>query len=427
MRSRLLALEIVSAVLIRGRSLDTAIEEKQLSADVNASFVREMCYGVLRYYGHLSAIASGLLEKPLKKKDQDVFLLMLLGLYQLRHLAVPEHAVLNETVAVLTKIKKPWAKGLVNAVLRRYLRESAEIEKRLVDQFVSDYPAWLEKMIQLDWPQDYETILKKGNEKAPMVIRVCEQWISKAAYLQKLSDENIPAFFHPDVPTAIVLESACAVSSLPGFSKGWVSVQDASPQWAASLLAPSPGDEVLDACAAPGGKTLHLLQDYPGIRLVAVEKEEKRLQRIKENLQRANSACTLVLADVIEWAKTQSEGLFDCILLDAPCSGTGVIRRHPDIKFLRKAEDIESASHIQLRMVQALWPLLKKGGRLLYCTCSIMKKENSEVMSRALQSLNDAKEFSLDIPKALRQEVGYQLLPDQDYDGFYFACLRKNF
>ena len=427
---RALALEICQQVLTRGQSLDDLLEKNlpRLANDRDRAFCSELCYGFCRYYFLLRKTLQKRLKKALKARDLDVQIILLLGLYQIRFMRVENHAAVNESVKLLQKRKKVWAKGLVNALLRGYIRDLGEAQTAVLadDEQAQTYPRWMCQTIEQDWPEQAPSIFRAGNQRAPMTLRIDLSRISVDAYLQQLQAVAIEAQPHPLVESAVLLQKPVAVENLPGFEKGLVSVQDASAQLAASLLDVQNGMRVLDACAAPGGKTLHLLQSAAELQLTALDKDGARLQRVEENLQRGQRQARLVAADaaaVDDWFDGQP---FDRILLDAPCSASGIIRRHPDIRLLRQVEDIAALARQQQRLLAALWPLLKPGGLLLYSTCSIFKQENEQQVQRFLQANDNCVEVAINsVQWGRRRPAGRQILPQPDMDGFYYALLQK--
>ncbi|MGZ8221152.1 MAG: 16S rRNA (cytosine(967)-C(5))-methyltransferase RsmB, partial [Methylobacter sp.] len=363
--------------------------------------------------------------KPLK--DADVKALALVGLYQLKFMRVKPHAAVSETV--LAARKKPWAKSLINAVLRTYLLDQEGLEHKADKCQVAalSHPDWLVKQIEQDWPEQALRIFLENNQQPPMVLRVNLSKTSREDYLQLLTGQDIAAEPVSFCPSAIMLDKPVPVDLLPGFAGGLVSVQDTAAQLAAGLLDVQPGHRVLDVCAAPGGKTAHILETQPQLKeLVAVDIDESRMQRVGENLQRLNLHAKLVVGDA---AKTQDwwDGQpFDRILLDAPCSALGVIRRHPDIKLLRRAEDIGQLQALQKSILQAVWPLLAPGGLLLYATCSILKQENEQQVQAFLAEHADAVELSIDADWGVAGVCGRQILTGESaMDGFYYARLVK--
>ena len=416
--SRTAAAQILQAVIYKGESLSAVLVNN------DDPMVRDLCYGSLRWHEPLSALLGELLSKTIKQKDKDVECLIRVGLYQIIYQKTPDHAAVGETVSALKGLKKPWAKKLVNAVLRNYLREQEslqqEINKRQVVKHA--FPQWLIHKIKQAWPNDWEKILRESNQRAPMTLRVNLSRQSREAYLQKLVDAGIQAEKIENVATAIKLAAPCNVFDLPDFEKGAVSVQDGAAQRASILLNCQDGMTVLDACAAPGGKTGHILESVKNLNVIAVDNSESRLLRVAQNLERINLQATVVTADALD-TETYAKGIdFDRILLDAPCSATGVIRRHPDIKVLRRESDIETLSELQGKMLDALWQKLKPEGVMLYATCSILPEENEQQMVAFMARTKDAE--VVPIPKA--QGLGLQIFPGDDFnDGFYYCLLKR--
>ncbi len=425
---RALAAQVLARVMA-GRYLDDALDEALAARPPEAALIQELAYGTLRWFHQLAGIAKLFIEKPLKPKDQDVYALLLAGLYQLRALRVATHAAVDETVAAAEALGKPWAKGLINACLREYLRRSGEADDAVKkdDTLRLTHPAWLLEKFRGAWPGDWEHIASANNERPPLTLRVNTRKTTRARYLETLRAANLAA--RPDtlLDTDVTLETPVPVSALPGFAEGLVSVQDAAAQWAAVLLDAQPGQRVLDACAAPGGKTGHILERTPGLAsLVAVDREPARVARIDENLKRLGLTARLVTADAADTASWWDGQRFDRILLDAPCSASGVIRRHPDVKLRRKPVDLPKLVAAQARLLAALWPLLAPGGKLLYVTCSILPEENENTVRAFLA--REATAVDEPLPAAVGRPcaVGRQILPgEHGMDGFYYACLRK--
>ncbi len=412
------AAKILQKVIYRGESLSPAL------LDNDSPLVSDLCYGCLRWHEPLSALLDVLLAKPLKKKDKDVECLLRVGLYQIIYQKTPDHAAVGETVNALKYLQKPWAKKLVNAVLRNYLREQdsfqKEVQKRQVVRYA--FPKWLIDEIKHAWPESWETILEQSNQRAPMTLRVNLTHQTRDAYLEKLAQADIKAEIVAGVKTAIQLDKPCNVFDLPGFKKGDVSVQDAAAQTASILLDCKDGMSVLDACAAPGGKTGHILESAKKLDVLAIDNSSSRLKRVTENLERLGMKAQILTADVLDTEIYAKDKQFDRILLDAPCSATGVIRRHPDIKVLRRKSDIAELQQLQSNMLDALWSKLKIGGILLYATCSILPQENEKQIQAFIKRNNDAK--VLEIENA--QGIGRQVFPgEQSMDGFYYAKLEK--
>lgn len=414
-------------VAIERRSLTSAFEESlpAIPQDKDRSFVQALCFGVLRWYWRLDFILSRLVPKPIR--DEEIRMLALLGVYQLEYTRVKPYAAVAETVAAAGR--KCWAKPLLNAVLRSYQRD----RNRLIGLADEDesaavaYPLWLIEEIRHNWPADSAAIISQGNVQAPQSLRVNRRKCDRACYLELLAQAHISAHAHDRITTAIVLEHPVAVDRLPGFSEGWVSVQDAAAQLAAGLLDPRPGHRVLDVCAAPGGKTLHLMEICPEIsEVVALDIAPDRVDKIRENLDRASVEATVITADATAPEQWWDGRTFDRILLDAPCSATGVIRRHPDIKLLRRPDDIAQLQAVQRRILQAIWPLLAVGGILLYATCSILRRENDEQITHFLRGHEEAREIPIDAPWGHALAVGRQILTgEEEMDGFYYARIGK--
>lgn len=430
---RLLAARVINDVT-EGHSLSDCLNEALLTVPDarDRGFIRAVCYGVCRFYTRLDVLLSYLLKKPMKAKDSDVHALILVGLYQLMDMRVPEHAAVDETVNAAEKLHKPWAaRGFVNAILREYLRERTTLDEKLKTdpEALYAHPVWWIDYLKAAWPQQWKAILEANNAHPPFSLRVNKQRIARDAYLQLLREHELPARPLEFTSEGVVLETAVAVESLPGFDAGDVFVQDGAPQLAASLISLAPGQRVLDACAAPGGKLTHLLESEPQLgEVVAVEHDAKRMQSIRDNLTRLGMSdrATLVCADAADTGKWWDKQAFDRILLDAPCSASGVIRRHPDIKLLKQPDDLDAFAAEQLHLLSALWPLLKPGGLLLYATCSVFPEENSKLIQCFLAAQSDAKEEKIDAAWGVPCEAGRQILPGMhEMDGFYYARLRK--
>ena len=427
MNTRLAAARVLSRVLQDGQSLTAALDNAfpAIESGKDRAFIQALCYGVCRQFHRLDFILSQLLDKPLK--DADVKALALVGLYQLKFMRVKPHAAVSETV--LAARKKPWAKSLINAVLRTYLREQEGLEHK-ADKFQAaalSHPDWLIKQIERDWPEQALNIFLENNRQPPMVLRVNLAKTSRESYLQRLTGQDIAAQAVSFCPSAIRLDKPAPVELLPGFADGLVSVQDAAAQLAAGLLDVRPGQRVLDVCAAPGGKAAHILETQLQLKeLVAVDIDGARMQRVSENLQRLNLQAKLVVGDAAKPEEWWDGQLFDRILLDAPCSALGVIRRHPDIKLLRRAEDIGQLQVLQKSILQAVWPLLAPGGLLLYATCSILKQENEQQVQAFLAGRNDAVESPIEADWGSAGACGRQIFTGESaMDGFYYARIGK--
>lgn len=430
MQARAVAATAVCRVIRDGQSLTAALAAcAPRAALADRPLVQELAYGTLRWYPRLQAISSLLLQRPLRTKDADIAALLAVGLYQLIDTRIPPHAAVAETVDAAQALGKGWARGLLNACLRRFQREQTALLAMADRDPVAAlaHPAWLLGKLRKAWPDDWQAIAAANNARPPMTLRVNLRRSSRAAWLERACAEGLEAAPHPAAPAGVTLAQPVDVARLPGFATGDVSVQDAAAQFAAVLLDPGPGDRVLDACAAPGGKTLHLLEHQPDMVLVALDSDPARLTRITENLDRAGCTAVLVTGDAAHpdawWDGTR----FDRILVDAPCSATGVIRRHPDIKTLRRADDLAPLAATQGAILDALWPLLAPGGRLLYATCSILPEENERQIRRFLAAHPDAREEPIEGEWGRPRAHGRQILPGElGMDGFYYACIKRD-
>ena len=425
---RLVAIRIIESILLNKGSLSTQLARKQ--ADVKAEHVpqlKEICFGVSRYYPQLNSFALHMLDKPFQEKDFDVYAAILVALYQIEYMDTPEHAAVNEAVESAKLIGKPWAGKLVNAILRRYLREAVDIKAILKDMpsVAHSHPKWILKRFKKHWGNSFEQIVEANNARPPMCLRVNLSRVSRETQMQKLSQQGIESEEGLFSESAIYLKQAASVQSLPGFFDGDMSVQDEAAQLSASILSVKEGEKVLDACAAPGGKTGHLLESAD-IHLTAIELEPWRLSKIEENLERLGFNAELICADSGDLDTWWDNVAFDKILLDVPCSATGVIRRNPDIKVNRKPADIDELISIQKALINNIWLTLKPGGKLLYATCSVMPEENEHQMAEFLSLTPDAKEIQLDVEWGQKVSHGIQLLPKQNsHDGFYYCLIEK--
>jgi len=414
--------------VLGGRSLGRALPQQLNRVAVgDRGLLQQLCYGTLREGPRLQAILGLLLDKPLRDRDADLQGLLLCGLYQLDHTRIPDHAAVAATVSATAVLKKAWARGMANAVLRRYLREREQLLPVLDPAAAACHPGWLFDKITEQWPDASASIIAANNQPPPMTLRVNRRHLSREACRGRLSREGLESREGLLSPDSLVLARPVDVGELPGFEAGLVSVQDESAQLAATLLAAEPGDRVLDACAAPGGKACHILECQPGLaELVAMDIDEARLRQVGENLARLALEATLVAGDAARPPAHLAPASFDRILLDAPCSATGVIRRHPDIKLLRRESDIDRLATLQGHLLDGLWPLLKPGGTLLYATCSIFREENGAVVQGFLARRGSAELSNPDAPWGERDDWGAQLLPSPaGGDGLYYARLRK--
>jgi 16S rRNA (cytosine967-C5)-methyltransferase len=402
---------------------DEAIASAASGVDAtDVSLLGALVFGAMRWHHRLLPQCDRLLSKPLRQGQLELGALLRIGLLQLQHLRVPEHAAVSATVDAAKLLGQADAAPLVNAVLRRFQRERAAIDAALADvpEARFSHPAWLIDALARDWPDAWQTLLEANNAQAPMWLRVNERRGSREAYLEMLRASGIGATAAADVATAIALDAPRPVDSLPGFAAGYVSVQDIAAQRAAGFLELASGQRVLDACAAPGGKTGHILETCTELAEVwAVDRDEARLAKVRENLDRLGLAARVIAGDATRPADWWDGRPFDRILLDAPCSGTGVIRRHPDIKVLRRPEDVTRAAQLQSDLLRALWPLVRPGGRLVYATCSVLRRENDAQIEAFQRSQPDEGPGTVVARRC-------QTLPGEtNGDGFYYACLHK--
>jgi 16S rRNA (cytosine967-C5)-methyltransferase len=389
--------------------------------------VAELCYGVCRFYPRLQGLLDLLVKKPLKGKDADIRALLLVGLYQLQYTRIPDHAAISATVAATQQLNKEWARSLVNGVLRQYQRNAELLSQQLDEAEASAHPAWMLDKFKQQWPQRWSSLVDANNAAAPMTLRVNPRQSSRDNYLERLAQAGIGAQPCRFSPVGVTLESPCEVAALPGFGAGACSVQDEASQLAAPLLRPEDHSRILDCCCAPGGKTGHLLELMDGdSSLDAVEIDGERLQRVQQNLFRLSLEANLIQGDATtpdQWWRGEQ---YDAILLDAPCSASGVIRRHPDIKLLRNPGDISKLNRLQGQLLASLWPCLQPGGLLLYTTCSVFQEENDAVIGAFTTGIHDARALPLSPPWGVATRWGRQLLPESGAnDGFFYALIRK--
>lgn len=427
MNTRALAADVLVEVVREGRSLTLALEQ---GLDIEISpkdrtFVQALCYGVIRWYWRLQPLLQSLTRKPIK--DDRIRMLALIGFYQIGYMRVAAHAAVSETVDAVGP--DLWAKPLLNALIRNYQRNRESIDETIDASLCArqSHPQWLFDKIRRDWPEDVEEILTANNVHPPMTLRVNATRLSAGAYLERLNDAGIRAAHSDQVASAVILDDAIAIDLLPGFDSGDVSVQDAAAQLAATLLDLEANQRVLDLCAAPGGKTCHILETRADLKeVVALDLDETRLERVKSNLDRIGLKATLIVGDAAEPSDWWDGVAFERILVDAPCSATGVIRRHPDIKILRKPQDIARLAQTQSAILNSAWGMLKEGGILLYATCSVLRQENSDVIGQFLDTHPDAREVPLPEYIGRAEKHGRQILPGTHaMDGFYYAKLKK--
>ncbi|MDN0088915.1 16S rRNA (cytosine(967)-C(5))-methyltransferase RsmB [Yersinia nurmii] len=421
---RSIAAKAISQVLDQGQSLSTVLPGLQKNiSDKDRALLQELCFGTLRVLPQLEWCIQQLMARPMTGKQRVFHYLIMVGIYQLLHTRIPPHAALAETVEGAVALKRPQLKGLINGVLRQFQRQQVELLERAANND-SRYlhPSWLLARIKKAYPEQWQQIIDANNQKPPMWLRVSRLHHSRADYLELMKQAGIEAEPHAEYADAVRLITPCAVNDLPGFAQGWVTVQDASAQGCVDLLDPQNGEQILDLCAAPGGKTTHILEAAPKAHVLAVDIDEQRLSRVKENLQRLQLNAVVKVGDgrtPDDWCEDK---LFDRILLDAPCSATGVIRRHPDIKWLRRDSDIADLAQLQSEILEAIWPKLKKNGVMVYATCSILPEENQQQIAAFLQRHPEAR--LVDTGSAAHP--GKQNLPHpEDGDGFFYAKLIK--
>jgi len=428
---RALAALAMLDVVDQQKSLTSALAyfSKQV-ADQDKGLLQHLGFGACRHFFSINAISKILLEKPLPESARPVQALMWVGLYQLAYSDISEHAAINETVNACEQLNQGKFKGVLNAILRRFQREKSQLLEDLKSSDVPHYehPKWLIKLLKKSWPDDWQTICEQGNLQAPMCLRNNEMVQTRSDYLQILKDSEIEASEGLLALTSMYLHTPMDIQGLPDFAHGSCSVQDEAAQLAAQLLDPQPQEKILDACSAPGGKTCHILERSHNQALVtAIDADGKRLLRVHENLERLKLKADVVQGDASNPESRRDGELFDRILLDVPCSATGVIRRHPDIKLLRKKEDIDNLASLQGEILRKSWELLKPGGTLLYATCSILPMENSQNIESFLSEYADASLSPISLNSGFDTGYGWQLFPQQNsHDGFFYALLKKS-
>jgi 16S rRNA (cytosine967-C5)-methyltransferase len=433
--ARSLAAHAVARILREGVTLDAALKDALAAANPKlAPSVRSLSYGAVRGYYRHEAILGRLLSSPVRSLDHLVRALLSVALYELEDERTPEYAVVDAAVQTAKATDAVRAAGLINAVLRRYLRErkalDAEVARNPATRHAS--PVWLADRLRADWPVRWTQLLAAGDAQAPMWLRVNRRRTTTEAYLEMLREAGIPARAEARVPLAVVLESPSDVRDLPGFAEGLVSVQDLGAQCVAFPLGLAAGQRVLDACAAPGGKTALIAEREPDLaRLVAVDIDPQRLARVSENLSRGKLDALLIHGDAGAPESWWDGVPFDRILLDVPCSALGVIRRHPDIRLRKSPSDIDKLPAIQARLLNSSWRMLARGGRLVYATCTVTRSENRDLVGAFLQGTPDARRLPADLWEGWPQfgesdEIGEQILPGEaGADGFYYAALTK--
>jgi 16S rRNA (cytosine967-C5)-methyltransferase len=427
------AARIVASVVAQGRSLDTllAADTEQGSA---RGLKRSLCYGTLRWHFRLRAIMARLVNRPVEKLEPVLAALIELGLLQLLIEDVAPHAAVAETVNATRLLGLDKAAGFVNAILRRFQRERDALLIAVDTDLATrtSHPDWLVSALRRDWPEEFESVLEANNQHPPMWLRVNRQRCDPDACIAGLAGAGFKARRHEFAPDAVLVDPPADVRHLPGFGEGLFSVQDVAAQLAAALVEARPGQRILDACAAPGGKTCHVLEQTGGrAELTALDVSAARLEKVEQNLQRLGLSARTLTGDAADPSAWWDGRPFDSILLDVPCSATGVIRRHPDIKVLRRPRDVRTLASRQARMLRASWDLLRPGGKLLYTSCSVLKAENQSVIGDFLAETQTATDSTVTqlhsaFPLQERPGPGYQVLTGQaGMDGFYYACLTR--
>ncbi|WP_164498075.1 16S rRNA (cytosine(967)-C(5))-methyltransferase RsmB [Nitrincola tibetensis] len=423
---------VISHLIQQQGSLTTLLSDQfETISERDKALLQQLCYGTARDYYRLYAVAGRLLKQPCDQTDTDVLALILLGLYQLRDMRIPAHAAISETVSAISALGKPWAKGLINAILRRYQREGVDIEEKLAktdESYAFNHPTWMIEKLRHNWPDHWQSLLHNNDIKGPLCLRInalkltVGQWETQAQ-AQAIGYQSGHFSEH-----AIYLDEAMDVHLIPGFDEGHLSIQDEAAQLASALLELAPGQRVLDACAAPGGKLCHLLESEAELSdVIGLELNEGRIGRIYQNLERLGlqTRCQVLQGDASsqDWWDGQ---LFDRILLDTPCSGTGVIRRNPDIKILRQNENILHLAKLQLDILENLWQVLKVDGVLVYATCSVFPQENERIIERFCKLHSDAHHDPIKAEWGIERPYGRQLFPQtSSHDGFFYARLIK--
>ncbi len=419
-----MAAQAIEKVVEQGQSLSNILPPlQQKVSDKDKALLQELCFGVLRTLSQQEWLINKLMSRPMTGKQRTIHYLIMVGFYQLLHTRIPPHAALAETVEGAVAIKRPQLKGLINGVLRQFQRQQEE----LVAEFNQSeqrflHPEWLLKRLKKAYPQQWESIVDANNQRPPMWLRVNRIHHTRDEWLALLEHAEMSGFTHDAYPDAVRLASPAPVQALPGFDQGWVTVQDASAQGCITWLAPQSGERILDLCAAPGGKTTHILEAAPQAKVLAVDVDEQRLSRVYDNLKRLGLKAEVKQGDGRTPSQWCGDEQFDRILLDAPCSATGVIRRHPDIKWLRRDRDINELAQLQSEILDAVWSHLKSGGTLVYATCSVLPEENAQQIAAFLKRTPDAALHMTgtdDVP-------GIQNLPGaEEGDGFFYAKLIK--
>ncbi len=425
--SRAVSALAIEKVIYQGQQLNRTLNPAlEAWSALDRRFITEIVSGVVRWYWLLDAYARAVMHKSLRKRDHDVYCLLLAGFYQLEFMRVPTYASVSETVDAVSSLGKSWARGLINAVLKKHLKSRQNYE---LDQFKESsrysHSTWMINVIRQEWPEHWKAILQANNAKPDMVLRVNLNQITVRTMLQMLEEVNIQAQADPSCESSIRLLQRVSVKKIPGFDRGWVSVQGISSQWVAPTLEIMPGQRILDACAAPGGKTLHILELCSELdELIAIDIDPSRCDAIKQNIERANQKATIICTDATKPHRWWDGKPFDRILIDAPCSAFGIVNKHPDIKHHRRIEDIDTIVKVQRRLLNSLLPLLAKNGKLLYTTCSILAKENERQIQNILA--NNKQLVCDSLPSELGFSTGngkQRLQGVHASEGFYYSRL----
>jgi 16S rRNA (cytosine967-C5)-methyltransferase len=414
---------MLDAVLHRGRSLkaELAAALPALQDARDRALVEAIVFAALRQRARYDAALSAWMQRPPRGRDAMLRALLHVGLAQLDALALPAHAAVDATVQAARLLGRAHQAGVVNALLRRAQREGLPEAAP-----AGAWPPWLRARIEADWPEHADAIFGASAQPGPLWLRVNRRRQARDAARERLDEAGIAALPHAEASDALRVDAPVAVSDLPGFAEGALSVQDASAQRVADALAPAPGTRVLDACAAPGGKAAHLLERDPTLRLTALDIDPRRVRRMQETFERVGVRAQALAGDATAPEAWWNGAPFEAILIDAPCSATGIVRRQPDVLLHRRASDIDALAATQARMLDALWPLLAPGGTLLYATCSILREENERQVEAFLARTPDARSQPLDDAYGHAAGSGRQRLPGEDgMDGFFYARLRK--
>jgi 16S rRNA (cytosine967-C5)-methyltransferase len=437
--TRASAAQALTLIVNDHRSIKPALESVQIATlePRDKAFIQELVYGVCRWFYELESELEQILNKAIRKRDVDIKCLLLIGLYQMRHLQTPHHALVKETVDATLILKKAWARGFVNATLRTAIRKDTSADAPMAhhQSAARSNPEWLTSLVMKDWPAQAESIFEAYNQRPPLTLRVNQFQTRREDYLQTLKNGDVSCMPTQYSSTGVRIEPAISLDVLPGFRAGAVSVQDEAAQFAVELLAPTTQDTILDACAAPGGKTGHILEVLAGERsetadsakLSVLDVDDSRLSLVTQNLTRLGFSARMMTGDARSSAEWWDGGLFSKILVDAPCSASGIIRRQPDIRIHRQASDIEHLSAVQGEILEALWPLLSAGGRMVYATCSIFREENDGVIKAFESRHADSNVRAISAEWGTATEFGRQILPGEaNMDGFYYSVLEKD-